>query len=111
MPFLTIAIALIFVVAIARIANIYLPMPPLFRAVTNVVLALIAVGMALWVIDTYIPMAGAIRALLNVVVFIAALIGVLQAFGAWDSTRNFFRNLRHKAETADTHLPGERVPR
>ncbi|HWD00514.1 MAG TPA: Thivi_2564 family membrane protein [Candidatus Sulfopaludibacter sp.] len=109
MPFVTIAIALIFVLAIARLANMYIPMPPTIKAILNVCLGLIVIGMVLWVIDTYIPMAGAIKGLLNVVVFLAAVVGVLQALGFWDSTVRFFRGLKHKT-VAEDHVTGERLP-
>ena len=88
---------LIVVVLAARLANRYIAMPLGMRAIFNVVLGLIVVGVLLWMINTYIPMAGAIRWLLNFVVFVAACIGVLQAFGVWDSVVGFWHKMRHGA--------------
>lgn len=97
MPFIYIAVAVILVVAIAWLANHYIPMPRGSQAVINIVLTLIVVGIVLWLINTYIPMAGAIKALLNVVVFLAACVGVLQAVGLWDSTRRLWHDFRNHA--------------
>ncbi len=97
MPFIYIAVAVILVVAIARLANSYIPMPSGAKAVINIVLTLIVVGMVLWLINTYIPMAGSIKALLNLVVFLAACVGVLQALGLWASTLRLWHNLWNHA--------------
>jgi len=97
MPFIYIAVAVILVVAIARIANYYIPMPGSVKTVINIALTLIVVGMMLWLINTYIPMAGAIKALLNLVVFLAACVGVLQALGLWDSTLRLWHDFRNHA--------------
>jgi predicted membrane protein len=94
MPFVYIAVAVIFVVAIAQISKIYIPMPEILRAALNVVWALIIVGMILWVINTYIPMAGGIKALLNIVVFLATCVGVLQALGLWAPTVKIWTDFR-----------------
>ncbi len=110
MLFIYIAVAVILVVAIARLANNYIPMPAGIKSVINVVLALILVGMALWLIDTYIPMAGAIRALLNVVVFLAACVGVLQAVGLWDSTVRLWHNFRNHAAGPGNPVSGPPHP-
>ena len=110
MPFVYIVVALIFVIGIAQLANRYIPMPPIMRALVNVVLGLIVVGMVLWLINTYIPMAGAIRALLNIVVFLATCVAILQAFGLWDSALRTWHTIRHKAATPSDHVPGERLP-
>jgi hypothetical protein len=104
MPFLQAAIAVIVVIAIAQLARMYIPMPDTIKAIFNIVLGLIVIGVALWLINTYIPMAGGIKAILNVVVFLAACVGVLQAFGLWDSTKHLWSNLRHH------HEPDQRVP-
>ena len=105
MPFVYAAAAVIIVIAIARLSNIYLPAPSPFRTLLNVVLWLIVVGVALWLINTYIPMAGAIRGLLNVVVFLAACVGVLQAFGIWDGVVSWFHNFRTHASQPDSPAP------
>ncbi|MDR3701980.1 MAG: hypothetical protein P4L56_20190 [Candidatus Sulfopaludibacter sp.] len=105
MPFVYIAAAVIFVVAIARLANIYIPMPGTIKAVINIVLTLIVVGMVLWVINTYIPMAGPIKVLLNVVVFVATCVGVLQAVGLWDSTVRLWHDFRNRATREATVRP------
>ncbi len=110
MPFVYAAAAIIIVIAIARLSAFYLPMPGALRVVLNVVLGLIAVGIALWLIDTYIPMAGAIKGLLNVVVFLAACVGVLQAFGIWNSTVRAWHNLWHSATKPDSPPPQTPAP-
>jgi len=95
-PFIYALIALVLVLLVARLSQSYFPMPPGIRAVVNIVLGLIVVGIVLWMINTYIPMAGAIRALLNIVVFIAACVGVLQAFGLWSPTLRWWNDFRHR---------------
>lgn len=89
-------VALIIVVVAVWLSTTYIPMPPALKVALNVVLGLIVVGIVLWAIDTYIPMAGAIRGLLNVVVFLAACVGVLQAFGLWDSVTGLWTNWRSR---------------
>ena len=74
------------------------------RSVLNVVLMLIIVGVSLWIIDTYVPMASGIKALLNFVVFVAACIGVLQAFGLWRGFVKFWSDVRE-------NIMGHHVPR
>lgn len=74
------------------------------RSVLNVVLMLIVVGVSLWIIDTYVPMASGIKTLLNIVVFVAACIGVLQAFGLWSGFVRFWSDLRE-------NIMGHHVPR
>ncbi len=109
MPFIYAAAAVIIVIAIARLSAIYMPMPGTFKAVLNVVLGLIIVGIALWLINTYVPMAGAIKGLLNVVVFVAALVGVLQAFGLWGSVQNWWHSFRTRSIKPDSPAPAPRV--
>ena len=94
MPIVYAVVALLIVLAVAWLSKAYLPMPDPFRTVLNIVLGLIVVGVVLWLIDTYVPMAGAIKGLLNVVVFIAACVGVLKAFGLWDSIVASLRSWR-----------------
>jgi|SRR5579883_4207 uncharacterized membrane protein YkvI len=94
MPFVYAIVAIIVVVAAARLANSYINMPTGIGAIFNVVLGLIVVGVLLWMINTYIPMAGAIKGLLNFVVFVAACVGVLKAFGLWDSVVRFWHRMR-----------------
>ena len=94
MPIVYAVLAVFLVIAIARLAEIYIPMPEGIKAVFNIVLALIAVGIILWLINTYIPMAGGIKALVNVVVFLAACVGILQAIGLWPSTVRLWTNFR-----------------
>jgi membrane-bound ClpP family serine protease len=69
---------------------------PLFKTLVYVVLALMVVGVGLYLIDTYVPMAGSIRGLLNVVVFLAAVVGVLQAFGLWTPVQRTWSNFTHR---------------
>ena len=106
MPFVYAIVAIIVVVAAARLANSFIDMPARFKAVFNVVLGLIVVGVILWLINTYIPMAGAIKGLLNFVVFVAACVAVLQAFGLWNSVVRFWHRLRARA----TAPPDEPAP-
>jgi hypothetical protein len=76
--------------------NGYIPIPAgRLKTVVNVVLGLIIVGIGLWLVNTYIPMAGVIKGILNVVVVIATCVGVLQAFGLWDSVLNMWRKMRN----------------
>jgi len=106
MPFVYAIVALIVVVAVARLANSYIAMPVSIKAIFNVVLGLIVVGVVLWMINTYIPMAGAIKALLNFVVFVAACVGVLQAFGLWDSVTRLW----HRTKASATAHPDQPEP-
>ena len=103
MSFVYVVAALIIVLAIARLSNAYLPMPPMMRTIMNVVLGLIVVGIVLWLINTYIPMAGAIKGLLNIVVFLAAIVGVLQAVGLWPPVVAWWRHLRSHPPTMGDH--------
>jgi len=107
MPIFYAIVALLVVLAVARLSDAYLPMPEYFRAVVNIVFALMVVGILLWLVNTYIPLAGAIKALLNVVVFVAACVGVLQAFGLWDSVVGTWRTFRsrHSPYATDPTLP------
>jgi undecaprenyl pyrophosphate phosphatase UppP len=73
---------------------------PLFKTLLYVVIALIVVGVGLYLIDTYVPMAGSIRALLNVVVFLAAVVGVLQAFGLWAPVQRTWSSITHRHHIA-----------
>ena len=76
--------------------NGYIPIPAgRLKTVVNVVLGLIIVGIGLWLVNTYIPMAGIIKGILNIVVVIATCVGVLQAFGLWESVINMWRKFRH----------------
>ena len=76
--------------------NGYIPIPAgRLKTVLNVVLGLIIVGIGLWLVNTYIPMAGIIKGILNIVVVIATCVGVLQAFGLWESVINMWRKIRH----------------
>lgn len=109
MPFVYAAAAIILVIAISRLSDIYLPMPGTFRTLFNVVLGLIVVGIALWLINSYIPMAGAIRGLLNVVVFLAACVGVLQAFGLWAGVVSWWHHFRTRAVKPDSPAPAPRA--
>jgi hypothetical protein len=97
MPIVYAVAAILIVLAVARLTHAYMPAQGGFQKVLNIVLALIVVGVLLWLINAYIPMAGAIKGLLNFVVFVAACVGVLQAFGLWDSVVGFVRNLRHRS--------------
>ena len=69
---------------------------PLMRTLLYVVVALMVVGVVLYLINTHVPMAGSIRAILNVVVFLAAVVGVLQAFGLWTPVQRMWSNLTHQ---------------
>ena len=76
--------------------NGYIPIPAgRLKTLLNVVLGLIIVGIGLWLINTYVPMAGVIKAILNIVVVIATCVGVLQAFGLWDSAVNMGRKIKN----------------
>jgi hypothetical protein len=76
--------------------NGYIPIPAgRLKTVVNVVLGLIIVGIGLWLVNTYIPMAGIIKGILNIVVVIATCVGVLQAFGLWDSVISMWSKFRH----------------
>ncbi len=76
--------------------NGYIPIPAgRLKTVLNVVLGLIIVGIGLWLVNTYIPMAGVIKAILNIVVVIATCVGVLQAFGLWESVVNMWSKFRN----------------
>lgn len=108
MPFVYAAAAVILVIAIARLSNIYMPALSPFKAILNVVLGLIIVGIVLWLINTYIPMAGAIKGLLNVVVFLAACVAVLQAFGIWDGVVSWWHNFRTHPPKPDSPAPAAR---
>jgi len=83
MPLLYLLIALIVVVAVAKLVNSNAGMPDGVKPVVNAVLALIVVGMVLWLINTYVPMAASIKSILNVVVVVATCVFVLQAVGLW----------------------------
>ena len=84
MSLLYLIIALIVVVAVARLFNTNARVPENVKPLGNLVLALIAVGMLLWLINTYVPMAESIKTLLNVVVVIGSCVFVLQTIGLWD---------------------------
>jgi thiol:disulfide interchange protein len=89
-------LSLIIVGLILWLINGYIPIPAgRLKTVLNVVLGLIVVGIGLWLINTYIPMAGVIKAILNIVVVIATCVGVLQAFGLWDSVLNMWRKIKN----------------
>jgi hypothetical protein len=89
-------LSLIIVSAVLWLINGYIPVPEgKIKTVLNVVLGLIVVGIGLWLINTYVPMAGVIKGLLNIVVVIATCVGVLQAFGLWDSVLNMGRKIRN----------------
>ena len=106
MPFVYAIVTVIVVVAAARLANTFIDMPATIKAIFNVVLGLIVAGVVLWIINTYIPMAGAIKGLLNFVVFVAACVGVLQAFGLWGSVVGLW----HRMKTKATAPPDEPAP-
>jgi predicted membrane protein len=91
--FSSVLLALIAVAVLARIINIYIPVPGSLKTILNVVLALIAVGIVLWLINTYIPMAGSIKAILNMVVVAATCVGVLRALGLWSGTVRLWRKI------------------
>lgn len=89
-------LSLIIVGLILWLINGYIPIPAgRLKTVLNVVLGLVVVGIGLWLINTYIPMAGAIKVILNIVVVIATCVGVLQAFGLWDSVLNMWRKIKN----------------
>jgi hypothetical protein len=88
--------ALVLVVLVAWLTRTYIPIPPSFRSILDVVLGLIVVGILLWLVNAYIPMAGSIKGLLNIVVVIACCVWVLKAFGLWDQLVRFSRNLTHR---------------
>jgi hypothetical protein len=90
--------------------NGYIPIPAgRLKTVLNVVLGLIVVGICLWLINTYIPMAGVIKVILNIVVVVATCVGVLQAFGLWDSVLNSWRKIKNHRWThpEDKHPASE----
>jgi len=95
LPFIYIAISLILIAVVWRLANSYIVMPAGVRTMINIVLGLIVIGMVLWLINTYVPMAGAIKAILNVVVFLATCVGVLQALDLWAPTVRWWTDFRH----------------
>jgi thiol:disulfide interchange protein len=89
-------LSLIIVGLILWLINGYIPIPAgKLKTVLNVVLGLIVVGICLWLINTYIPMAGVIKVILNIVVVVATCVGVLQAFGLWDSVLNTWRKIKN----------------
>jgi asparagine N-glycosylation enzyme membrane subunit Stt3 len=104
-------LSLILVGMVLWLINGFIPIPAgRIKTVVNVVLALIVVGVGLWLINTYIPMAGVIKGILNIVVVIATCVGVLQAFGQWESVANMSRKIRNhrwshaeECEKAATH--------
>jgi hypothetical protein len=84
--------------------NGYIPIPEgKIKTVLNVVLGLIIVGIGLWLINTYVPMAAVIKGLLNIVVVVATCVGVLQAFGLWDSVLNMWRKIRNHRWSSPEH--------
>jgi len=84
--------------------NGYIPIPAgRLKTVVNVVLGLIIVGIGLWLVNTYIPMAGVIKGILNIVVVIATCVGVLQAFGLWESVINMWRKLKNNRWSHPEH--------
>jgi hypothetical protein len=91
-----ILVALVLVIVAAWLTRTYIPIPPGFRSILDVVLGLIVVGMLLWLVNVYIPMAGSIKGLLNIVVVIACCVWVLKAFGLWDQLLRWSRNLTHR---------------
>ncbi len=89
-------LSLIIVGMILWLINGYIPIPAgRLKTVLNVVLGLIIVGIGLWLINTYVPMAGVIKVILNIVVVVATCVGVLQAFGLWDSVLNMWRKIKN----------------
>jgi undecaprenyl pyrophosphate phosphatase UppP len=94
MLFTEVVLALAMVGIVAWFLNTRTAITGPVRMIMNVVLMLIIVGVALWIIDTYVPMASGIKAILNIVVFIAACIGVLQAFGLWRGFVKFWSDVR-----------------
>jgi hypothetical protein len=91
-----IIVALVVIVGVVWLTRTYIPVPPSFRGILDVVLGLIVVGMLLWLVNTYIPMAGSIKGLLNIVVLIACCVWVLKAFGLWGQLTRWSRNLMHR---------------
>ncbi|HTS51272.1 MAG TPA: Thivi_2564 family membrane protein [Bryobacteraceae bacterium] len=88
----TSAAALVLVGILLWIVNAYLPLASNMKRIVNIVGALIVVGIVLWAINTYIPMAGSIKAILNIVVVFGTCVGVLQAVGLRDDTKDLARN-------------------
>jgi len=89
-------LSLIVVVVVLWLIHGYIPVPAgRLKTLLNVVLGLIVVGIGLWLINAYIPMAGVIKGILNIVVVIATCVGVLQAFGLWDSVLNMCRKIKN----------------
>ena len=97
-------LSLILVGMVLWLINGYIPIPEgRIKTVLNVVLGLVIVGIGLWLINTYVPMAGVIKGLLNIVVVIATCVGVLQAFGLWDSVLNMWRKIRNHRRSHPEH--------
>ena len=97
-------LSLILVGMVLWLINGYIPIPEgRIKTVLNVVLGLIIVGIGLWLINTYVPMAGVIKGLLNIVVVIATCVGVLQAFGLWDSVLNMGRKIKNHRWSSPEH--------
>jgi len=78
-----IIVPVVFVMLVAWVVNVRVPLANSTRVIVNIVLALVVVGMGLWAINVYVPMAGSIKAILNVVVVVAVSVRVLQALGLW----------------------------
>jgi hypothetical protein len=103
-------LSLIIVGMILWLINGYIPIPAgRLKTVLNVVLGLIVVGISLWLINTFIPMAGVIKVILNIVVVVATCVGVLQAFGLWDSVLNTWSKIKNHRWThpEDKHPASE----
>jgi len=100
-------LSLILVGMVLWLINGYIPIPEgRIKTVLNVVLGLVIVGIGLWLINTYVPMAGVIKGILNIVVVIATCVGVLQAFGLWDSVLNMWRKIKnHRWSTPEHDQP------
>jgi hypothetical protein len=95
-PLVFILLAVILAVAVAWVARTYIPIPPYFKGILDVVLGLVVVGVLLWLVNAYIPMAGSIKGLLNIVVVIACCVWVLQAFGLWGELVRLWNNFTHR---------------
>jgi hypothetical protein len=102
-PFVELVISLMAVALASWLINTRIRLRENLRGVFNIVLALIVVGIGLWLINNFIPMAGSILAILNIVVVAATIVGVLKAFGLWDSAVRMWDNLIHRAHTDETH--------
>jgi predicted membrane protein len=112
MSLLYLIIALIVVVAVARLFNTNARVPENVKPLGNLVLALIGVGMLLWLINTYVPMAESIKTLLNVVVVLGSCVFVLQTIGLWDqavkmSTSLWARLTRPSSKPPENPKPSE----